>query len=442
MLPLLEPRRPLRVRICQLFSKLRNTLLTLNLFARRHSEASDVREQILTTRFYIGCLFVFTLILVSVTTLEQQIKTTIISIPTVTEFENLFQNGKLPNSCPCSQIAIQRSEFISLIPTFHQVCSSELITEDWLDRLSYTTNTRSVYYYLDIRSYGLDMFRTILSFCLLANETTTDAMTSFLTTDWVSTQVLSRQQFYEQVQALMIDFQLGIENTFKQAFSIAREINQGNQVLSSRVSNFFFNGLFDSNGHLISVQTYIGTMSSVTDILPSCSCVLNTCSQPSGFFDLNNDGQTFKLIFEVPGMYSACYPLDGLRISTFECWFNETCIKLVLSYLAPFPVETQYDPLNSSMLIRFSPTTTIGDIIDDVMIEQWTNVTNYETYYKMCRPLTCTYSSYRRFDWLYTITILTAVFGGLSVSLRIACALLIKLYVNCRRKRAVATASK
>lgn len=421
---------------------MRNTLLTLNLFARRNSEASDIQEQIFTTRFYIGCLFGFTLILVSVTTLEQRITTTIVSMPTVTEFKNLYQSGKLSHSCPCSQIAIQRSKFISLIPTFHQVCSSQLISEDWLDRLSYTIDTRSAYYYLDIRSYGLDMFRTVLAFCSLVNDTATDAMASFLTTDWVGTEVLSRQQFNEQVQALIVDFQLGVENTFKQMLSIAREINQGNQVLSSRVSNFFFDGLFDSNGHLINVQTYTGTVSSVTDILPSCSCVLNRCSQRLGFYNMSNDDQNFTLIVDVPGMYSACYPLDGLQMSTFECWFNETCIALILSHLAPFPVKQYFDPFKSSMLIRFSPTTTIGDIIDELMIEMWTNVTNYETYYNICRPLTCTYTSYRRFDWLYTITILMSIFGGLSVSLQIICSLLVKLYFSWRRKRAVTTSSK
>ena len=440
----LEQRQTLKLQISQLlaFRKLRKILLTLNLFARRNSEASDVREQILTTRLYIGCLFVFTLILMFVTTLEQRMTTTVVSMPTISEFENLFQSGKIPNSCPCSQIAAERSAFISLTPTFHQVCSSKLVDENLLHSLNYIINSRAVDHHSDIRLYGLHMFETLGSLCSLANATTTDAMTNFLTTSWVSTYALPREQFHEQAQALITDFQTGLKNTFKQLFSLARAINQGNQLLSTRASNFFFDGLFDSNGHLINVQTYTGIKSSFNDTLSSCSCLLNTCSQPLGFLKMSDDQRTILSFMEVPGMYGACYPLDSLRVSTFECWFNETCTGLVMFLMTFMPTENSVEPLNSSMLTHFSPTTTIGEIIDDLMIEMWANITNYETYYNICKPLTCTYTSYRRFDWLYTITILTSVFGGLSVSLHIVCPLLIKLYVCCRRKRDVSTISK
>ena len=416
--------------------KVRTFLLTLNLFARRNSETGVVRKQILSTRLYIGCLVIFTLILVLATGVDVRMRTTNIAMPTISQFENLFEAGKLPRSCPCSQLAIPYSEFLSLIPTFHQICSSKLISDDWLDRLGYSGTTRPIYYYLDVRSYGLDMFRTLQTFCSLANSTVTDAMTNFLANDWVSNQVWPRQQFQEQIQAFIIDFQSTMKNTFKQELNMAHEANQGNQLLSSRVSNFFFDGTFNNDSHLISVRTYMGTILSTTDMLPTCSCLLNTCSQPLGFFNTSNNGQTVALIVEIPGMYSACYALDGFRLSTLECWFNETCIEIVISHLTPYPVEPQIDLLNSSMLIQFSPITTIGDIVDVLMIEEWTNMINYEMYYKTCKPLTCTYTSYHRFDWVYIITVLAAVFGGLCVALRVICPFLINLYFSCRRNRA------
>ncbi|CAF0850861.1 unnamed protein product [Adineta ricciae] len=430
-----EQRQPLKARIHELFAKTYKKVYTLNLFTRRNSSASDIREQIISTRFYIACLIMFTLVLTSVTTLEQRMTTNSVLNPTITEFENLYRSGKLTHSCSCSRIAIPRSEFISLTQTFHQVCFSQLLTPDWLDRLSYTTNTRSAYYYLDIRSYGLDMFRTILSFCSLVNETILDASKDFLTTDWISTQVLSRQQFYEQVETVIADFELEVKNTFKRSFIIVREIHQADQVLSSRVSNFFFNGIFDNSSHLVDVKTYTGTLSSVTDVLPTCSCVFNTCNQQLGFYQTKRGGQTYALIVNVPGMFSACYPVDGVRMSTFECWFNETCIALVLSNLAPFPVKEYFDPLQTSKLIRFSPNTRIGDIIDELMVESWTNITSYESYYNSCKPLICSYTTYHRFNWFYTITILASVFGGLSLSLRIICQFTIKFYFKWRQRR-------
>ena len=441
MRSVLEHRSSLKVKIYQWSNKLLKALLTLNLFSRRNSEVSDVHRQIITTRLYIGCLFVFTLILVSVTTLEQRMTTIIVPMPTVTQFENLFQSGKLPHSCPCSQIGIQRSKFISLTPTLHQVCSSRLASEAWLYILFILGNPIHRYHHSDIRSYGSNIFRTLQYLCSLANETVTDALHTFLNTSSISTHVLPREQLHEQAQALIINFQSHVENTFKQIFSLLRETNQGNQFISSRVSNFLFDGVFDNNGDLIHVQTYAGTTLLSTNTLTSCSCALNTCTQPLGFVDMSDDRQTIVSMVEIPGMYSACYPLDGHRMSTLECWFNETCASIVLSFLASAG-QYHMEPLNSSMLVRFSPTTTIGDIIDSMMVEMWTNMINYEMYYNICKPLTCTYTSYHRFDWVYTITVLTSVFGGLSVFLRIVCPLLVKLYMHCRRRRAVPTPSK
>ena len=442
MFPLLKQRQPLKIQIRQLLSKLRNILLTLNLFARRNSDDSEVREQILTTPFYIGCLFAFTLILASVTTLEQRIQRITVFMPTIDEFEDLFQIEKLSYSCPCSEIAIERSKFITLIPSFHPICSSELLSSDWAESMTYSSFSRDVYHYLDIHSYGVYVFEITLSFCLLANETTIDAITTFLSTDFVTTQVLSRQQFGEQTRPLISDFQLDLENTFKQQLNIADKTNQGNQVLTNRGSNFFMDGLFDSNGHLISVRIYTGAVLFRNDSPPLCSCLLNICRQRIGVYDGLMINRNVTLAVEVPGMYSACYPLDAFRISTFECWFNKSCMDLVWNTMDNVPIEPYFNPLNSSNLIRFSSNTTMGDIIDNMMIDAWTNLTHYEKYYNICRPLTCTYTSYHRFDWVYTITILTSVFGGLSVSLRIACPIIIKLYFRCRRKRSVSTESK
>ncbi|CAF1492900.1 unnamed protein product, partial [Rotaria sordida] len=84
------------------------------------------------------------------------------------------------------------------------------------------------------------------------------------------------------------------------------------------------------------------------------------------------------------------------------------------------------------MLVRFFPTTNLGDIIDEVMVERWTQVTKYEAYYKVCQPLKCVSTYSGRLDMLYVITILTALFGGLSVSFRVISPVLIKVYVRRR----------
>ena len=39
-------------------------------------------------------------------------------------------------TCPCSNVAIPYHKFIRLTPIFHQVCSSDFVTESWINLLS------------------------------------------------------------------------------------------------------------------------------------------------------------------------------------------------------------------------------------------------------------------------------------------------------------------
>ncbi|CAF3672222.1 unnamed protein product [Rotaria socialis] len=435
------PRVALCEWICSLFNRIRNALRNLNLFYRRNSDASAILEQILTTRLYIGCLFTSLLILILATGFSERTVINTVVLPSVAEFEKIAQTERQTLSCPCSEIAIQNSAFISVTYTLHQICSSELLSDDSLDRLSYIDHIRSAYYYLDIRLYGLDMFRAIISYCILSNSTINDALATLLNTYLITTETLSRQDFNEQTQVLISNFLSNVKQTFKYMSVLAHETTRGNQLLSSRVSNFFLDGIFDSNQNLIRVQTHLGTMSSIDDMLPTCSCALSMCSQLLGFFNRSSNGSIFTLITEIPGMYSACYPLDGLRKSTLECWFNDTCIEIISSNLTPFPVDISFNPLNASQLIRFSPKSTLGDIIDEIMVEEWRQTISYEAYYRSCKPLKCVFTYTHRLDLIYVVTTLAAVFGGLSVSFQIVCSWLIKFYVHRRRTNTVSTST-
>ncbi|CAF3566769.1 unnamed protein product [Rotaria socialis] len=285
------------------------------------------------------------------------------------------------------------------------------------------------------------MFRAIISYCILSNSTINDALATLLNTYLITTETLSRQDFNEQTQVLISNFLSNVKQTFKYMSVLAHETTRGNQLLSSRVSNFFLDGIFDSNQNLIRVQTHLGTMSSIDDMLPTCSCALSMCSQLLGFFNRSSNGSIFTLITEIPGMYSACYPLDGLRKSTLECWFNDTCIEIISSNLTPFPVDISFNPLNASQLIRFSPKSTLGDIIDEIMVEEWRQTISYEAYYRSCKPLKCVFTYTHRLDLIYVVTTLAAVFGGLSVSFQIVCSWLIKFYVHRRRTNTVSTST-
>ena len=135
----------------------------------------------------------------------------------------------------------------------------------------------------------------------------------------------------------------------------------------------------------------------------------------------------------LPGLVIGCLPIDGLRLSTLECFFSSSCINTILSFLDYY---TQMDespplnfippatpplvitPLNNSISSRFSPSSPIGMLMDELFIERWANESNYESYFSACAPSVCYYEYVRRNDVLYVMASLVSLYGGLTVSLR------------------------
>ncbi|CAF3847963.1 unnamed protein product, partial [Rotaria sp. Silwood1] len=114
-----------------------------------------------------------------------------------------------------------------------------------------------------------------------------------------------------------------------------------------------------------------------------------------------------------------CLPIYGLRLSTFECLYNSTCLQR-LSNL----IDSIYDissPLNSSIHTRFTPvsSTPIGKLIDELFIEGWQNESNYSNYFPICAPLACRYTYVKRNNALYILTIFLGLYGGLTVGLKL-----------------------
>ncbi|CAF3891815.1 unnamed protein product [Rotaria sp. Silwood1] len=135
----------------------------------------------------------------------------------------------------------------------------------------------------------------------------------------------------------------------------------------------------------------------------------------------------------LPGLFVGCLPIDGLRMSTLECFFSSNCINTILNYLEyytlpdksesfnfslPAVLPLVVNPLNESISSRFSSVTPIGEIIDELFIEKWENITSYESYYAACAPTICNYKYSQRRGVLYVITSLLSLYGGLTMSLR------------------------
>ena len=87
----------------------------------------------------------------------------------------------------------------------------------------------------------------------------------------------------------------------------------------------------------------------------------------------------------------------------------------------------------------FTPYTPIVALIDNQMVDRWTNATDFVAYYKQCAPIECTYKVERYNSFTYVISLLIGLYGGLTVALRFMAPWIVKL---ARRLCAVAETRK
>ncbi|CAF2710434.1 unnamed protein product [Rotaria sp. Silwood2] len=147
----------------------------------------------------------------------------------------------------------------------------------------------------------------------------------------------------------------------------------------------------------------------------------STCSSPAFI-----DG------WLVPGFRVGCNPIESLLQSTMECLYNITCIDKIKpnDYIS----DMIFRALDST---RSSSDALVQSLVDVIMVDQWDINVTYESYYRACAPLYCTYSLNMRFDKVYVFTTIISLTGGLTVTLKLVIPHTVKFgrYIfMCRRR--------
>ncbi|CAF4336263.1 unnamed protein product, partial [Rotaria sp. Silwood2] len=67
---------------------------------------------------------------------------------------------------------------------------------------------------------------------------------------------------------------------------------------------------------------------------------------------------------------------------------------------------------------RFNVTTPISTLVNQMMIEDWFNISSHVAFYEQCRPLICTYSYVGKNDLIVVITTIIGLISGLTTILK------------------------
>jgi hypothetical protein len=86
--------------------------------------------------------------------------------------------------------------------------------------------------------------------------------------------------------------------------------------------------------------------------------------------------------------------------------------------------------LDSSLPSQYFINSTIEDLINHLMVEQWNSSLIYDSYYNECQPAQCSYTYVTTNDIIYIVTTLIGLVGGLITVLKLVVPRLVKLFVR------------
>ncbi|CAF0953898.1 unnamed protein product [Adineta steineri] len=382
------------------------------------TDEHELKNQIISTRLYISLFTLSLTILLLYTSFTDITKTITVAKPTLTKYEQLYSKYSQTLTCPCQHISINYEKFLSIEYTFHQVCTSIFITDEWIAHNDvilhylYTSNDPRI-----VVSYA---FQALGAFCELIESTINNSLIQFNSTQYITASVASSELFKSQVQSFIDQFKLSTTNNFLLSLNMIRKTTQGNAFLSGQLTNYYFT--------IINSGVNVSTASiSYSD----CNCHLSsTCVNQLSIY--KNDSGNVTL-FDVPGFYIGCYVIEALLQSTLQCFYDQTCIDELQLYL------TTASPMNataldSSLSSQYSEDSTIENLLNSLMIEEWNSTQIYGQYYDECQPIECTYTVKTRNSVIYIITTMFGIVGGLITVLKLVVPRVVK-FIRKKRSR-------
>ncbi|CAF1313680.1 unnamed protein product [Adineta ricciae] len=397
---------------------------------------NDIKQQKIMTRIYLILLTVSFLILILLTSLESE--TTLIneSNPSLITYNNLQKSYLSSLQCPCSKTIISYKKFLSLSPIFHDICSSYLIENEWVDimrSLSFTWKSK------DWRRKLYSYFQLLSNLCQLSRKTTDESIQRFLSQSFVLSNIINENDFNKQFDTILDQFcqsTIIYFNLIIDAIQLLIQVDQPytesaeHSVENDFLTNLHINIMKPNNKTVFQVKFILNEINDFNSTFIKCICAINPYCENNPYND----------IYLSSGLVSACSTMDSILYSTFECFYSKSnCLKFFLKYaLQQIPIEyhsiweSKIHPfIYDSSSNRFSPNISIGIIIKNLMIENWNATLFYTHFYQSCAPNYCTYLEKRRVKTFIEVLItFVSMIGGLTASLHLITPYLLNIILN------------
>ena len=346
-------------------------------------------------------------------------KTISVPAPDLQQYQQLYKQYHETLTCPCQQISIRYETFLNISYTLHQVCSSYFATDNWLQFI--LQSNPGTLYLVDFRVTGRQIFQALKAMCQLVNESIDASLIQFYSTNYLSASVIAEDVFRTQSEVFIEQFILSTENSFALTLKRVRDITQANGLASALSTNYKYR-VYDGSQDLTMTWAVYDN---------DCSCGSSTECNSASYIYFN---RSLDIWWPVPGFVRGCFGLQSLRQCNLACFYNQTCLNVLLNNMNP-NISLIVSTLNPLLPSRFSMNTSLGTIVDLLMVETWTSSMHYEQYYATCTPKQCTYKSITKNDKIYIFTTLIGLIGGLVTALKLIVPLFTSIMMRIIRVR-------
>ncbi|CAF1297605.1 unnamed protein product [Adineta steineri] len=439
----------IQLRIQLLLNKLWQAIISLNLFEKQtHRTPTNIYREQLLTRFFILFIVILSIAagVYTIVVEENQVITKL--DPSLDTYKQLYNNYPTTLYCPCSEISIPNNVFLNVTFVLHQVCSSDLVSLEWLhylrsfDPIHLPPDSDPFYavYVEDFRKMGASYFQLLAAFCSLAKTNIADAQHVFMNTTFINDRVPSESSFTEQTEAMMTSFIRTTSYDFIQTFNWTKLIFLHSPLYNGLNTNVVIYKINDDQVfpyfhlHILASSVLDDSLSYKGD----CTCGPDpaTCyAIPALYENTSYVGKINRhLLFEV--LYLGCSPLSGFLMSRMGWWYNITYmdyIQATYSMVIDTRLSPNIKPLNESISTRFGDIN-MTHLLGEMLLEKTINNTHFDRFYNFynaCKPSFCSYTVVQRRDYIVIIFLLISICSGLNQGLRLLVPLIGKIIFIC-----------
>ncbi|CAF1430382.1 unnamed protein product [Adineta ricciae] len=392
-----------------------NYLRQLSIFENPDDNEYQQRSNIIATRIYIITFLVTLTMIIIGLWLTPETNSLMIAYPTEEQVRTLPHDAE----CPCSRLSFPYGTFVTVNGTFHPICSSDFVSDRWIQMLFSASNATDLYS-SDIRSIGNSLFQILASLCRLSEKRFQTGLDSLYTSQFISPSVLYDNLLQSMIEAYILEFQLTLSFLFQSELNLFGEMMFANQLipaLDSTLSLYYYDQIYAESTELsILERAFLEANGSY------CYCTRTySCTEQMGIYPVAVANSSYPeyidvSIWNISGLVSSCTAMHSLLQSTLECFYNQTCLNTTVSY---FDTQENFTAMPIPESSQFQLNSTVQSIVNRLMLEQLTYNVSYKQYFNQCIPLSCTYIMVQRRSFGYILTKIIGLLGGLTITLGI-----------------------